>query len=64
MTKLSKPVTRETAILERTAPIVVTLHPRYIEVRLKGTRMEDAVNVPYDAVLSLGRKMRMRATGR
>ena len=58
MTKLSKspslPVVRETDTFERTRPIVVELYPRYLSVRLKGTR--EAHSAPYDLILDLLRK--------
>jgi hypothetical protein len=38
MTLLTKPVTRESACLDRGRPLIVTLHPRHLEVRPKGTR--------------------------
>ena len=56
MTKLGKSVTRETVACHRGDPLVVTLHPKYLEIRVKGARAS-AVSVPYDAVFDLGRKM-------
>lgn len=38
MTRLTKPVTRESALTDRGRPLIVTLHPRHLEIRLKGTR--------------------------
>ena len=38
MTRLTKPVTRESAALDRGRPLIVTLHPRHLELRPKGTR--------------------------
>lgn len=60
MTKLQpeKPIVRETGAFERGFPIVVTLHPRYMELRVKGTRT--AVVVDYEAALDLGRKLAWR----
>ena len=57
MTKLSqsKPVTRETSTLDRTSPIVVTLHPRWIEIRLKGERGV-CYSVPYEAIWKLAQR--------
>jgi len=63
MTKLlpSHSLTRETAALERGEPLVVTLHPRYLEIRVKGKRT--GVTVDYEAVLALGRKLDYRRNG-
>ena len=52
MTLLTKPVTRETAAQERTRPIVVTLHPRYLSVGPKGTR--ERYNLDYELLLAMG----------
>jgi hypothetical protein len=56
MTKLDgdASITRETAAQERTRPIVIVLHPRYLTVRLKGTR--EAYNLDYELLLALGRR--------
>ena len=51
-----RPVIRETELLYFGKHIVVILHPKYIELRVKGKK--DSVNVPYDAVLELGWKLR------
>lgn len=53
-----RPLIRETDSMERADPIVVRLHPKFIDVRLKGTKK--GVIVGYDAILDLGRKMAMR----
>ena len=60
MTKLrpEKPVVRETDVFERTSALIITLHPRYLVVHLKG--QQEALNVPYGAILDLGRKMAYR----
>ena len=58
---LTKPVTRETPVLDRGRPLIVTLHPRYLEVRRKGTR--ESYNLPYDAVLSVAAKYNLREKG-
>jgi len=47
-------VTRETAAQERTRAIVIDLHPRYLTVRLKGTR--ETYNVDYEALLAFARR--------
>ena len=49
MTKLTKPVTRESACMDRGIPLIVTLHPRHLEVRPKGTRQRYTIG--YDACL-------------
>jgi len=63
MTRLDKPVRRETATLKRdqgrTRALLVELHPSHIELRLKGTRRRLAV--PYDAVYDLASKLLARA---
>jgi len=61
MTKIrpDAPVVRETDVFERTDAIVVELHPRWLSVRLKGSR--EALNVDYGAILKLGRKLAYRS---
>ena len=54
MTQLTKPVTRESACLDRRRPLIVTLHPRHIEVRPKGTRQRYTLG--YDCILWLAVK--------
>lgn len=58
MTKLraDKPVTRETSVFERSDALVVSLHPKYLTIRLKGQR--EALAVDYGVILRLGRKMK------
>jgi hypothetical protein len=51
MTRLSKPVTRESATIERGRALIVTLHPRHLELRPKGTRK--SYSISYDACLWL-----------
>ena len=59
MTKLTtKPVVRETAAAERGDAIVVELHPKYMELRIKGKRA--GVTVDYASVLDLARKIAYR----
>jgi hypothetical protein len=63
MTKLqpNKSVTRETAVSIRGEELVVTLHPKYLSIRLKGKQARTSeVNVPYDAAYDLGRKLAAR----
>jgi hypothetical protein len=49
---------RETDVFERTEPIVITLEPRHLSVRLKGHR--EALSVDYGAILDLARKISYR----
>jgi hypothetical protein len=63
MTKLTKPVSRETSVYHRGDPLIVTLHPKYLEIRVKGARTS-SVNVPYDSVFDLGRKLAARFNAR
>lgn len=60
MTKLrpGTPVTRETDVYERSDAIVVSLYPRFLEVRLKGHRQ--TLTVDYGAILDLARKQAWR----
>ncbi len=63
MTRIGKPVIRETASLERGHPIVIALHPKYIEIRLKQQR--NSYRVDYGAVLWLAVKRQLsEAEGR
>lgn len=54
-TKLTKIVVRETDVYEHSDALIVSMHPRFLSLRLKGH--QEAVSVPYDAILDLGRKM-------
>lgn len=60
MTKLraNAPVVRETDVFERTDPLIVSLYPRYVSIRLKGKR--EALNVDYGEILDLARKLAYR----
>ena len=49
-----KSVTRETAIHERGAAVVVRLHPRYLEVWVKG--VHEKYPIDYETVLALAQK--------
>ena len=66
MTLLTKPVTRQSACLDRGVPLIVTLTPRYLELRVKGSRKK--YTIAYDACLWLAMKLeaegRMRGKGR
>lgn len=63
MTTLERPVRRETAVSKRDGGrarvVLVELHARHLELRLKGTRRRLAV--PYEAVYDLAGKMLARA---
>ena len=61
MTKLTagKSVIRETASQERGDPLIVELHPRYLQIRVKGKRGE-ALNIEYDVLLAFARKLAWR----
>lgn len=60
MTILKKPVSRESAIIDRGRALIVTLHPRFLEVRRKGTR--ESYTVSYDACLALAAKKKWMAS--
>jgi hypothetical protein len=49
MTQITKPVTRESGCVDRGRPLIVTLHPRHLEVRAKGTRRRYCIS--YDTCL-------------
>lgn len=55
ITKLTKPVIRETAYYDHTDALIVELYPKYMCVRLKGQK--GSVDVSYGAILDLGRKI-------
>jgi hypothetical protein len=63
MTKLvpGRSVVRETGTLDRGDPLVVTLHVRTLEIRVKG-RTKSSVTVGYDDLYSLARKIAARWT--
>jgi hypothetical protein len=58
MTKITKPVIRETDYLERTTPLLIELHPRRMVLRFKNTR--SSLSLDYGAVLDLARKLDAR----
>jgi hypothetical protein len=62
MTKLqpNKPLVRETAVFERTNPLVVELHPRTLEIREKGKHAGYVVS--YDVIYDLARKLEAQRT--
>lgn len=41
----SRPVTRESCSLDRGRPIVVTMHPTWLEFRAKGTRTRYSISI-------------------
>jgi len=49
--KPDSPLTRETAFIDHGKPLLVTLHPRHMEMRFKGTRQR--YTLAYDAALWL-----------
>ena len=49
MTRITKPVTRESAAFDRGRALIVSLHPRHLEVRPKGTRRRYVIS--YDTCL-------------
>lgn len=49
MTRITKPVTRESESLDRRRLLIVTLHPTYLEIRPKGTRQRHTIS--YEACL-------------
>lgn len=57
MTLLTKPVSRESACFDRGRPLIVTMHPRHIEVRPKGLRR--AYTVGYDVCMWVALKREM-----
>lgn len=50
MTKLLKPVVRETEIFDRGERLVVELHPRHIEIRRKGDRAFKPLSVSIEGL--------------
>jgi hypothetical protein len=58
MTKLTggKTITRETDVYERTRPLVVELHPKYLTIRLKGEG--EPLMVSYGELLKMARRKR------
>jgi hypothetical protein len=62
MTKLTdRPLVRETAVTNRGVPLIVELHPKYLELRVKGQR--SGVTVDYESILDLARKIAYRRQG-
>ncbi len=58
MTTIEKPLQRETAATYRGRPLIVRLHPRFIEVGLKRHRLFKA---SYDALYEMAMKLEFRA---
>ncbi len=54
-------VMRETDCIERTRPIVVELHPRWLRIGLKGKQEHHVI--PWDSVLDFGRRIDARLKG-
>jgi hypothetical protein len=61
MTKVTKPVVRETAAEYQHRPIVASLGPKAITLRLKGTR--EALTVDYPSIIELAYKRLHAAHG-
>jgi prophage tail gpP-like protein len=63
MTRIDRVLVRETAVGVRdggrSRPLLVELHPRHVELRLKGTRRR--LVLAYDAMYDLAAKMLARA---
>jgi len=57
MTLLTKPVTRASAACDRGKPLIVTPHPRHLEIRPKGTRTRYTIG--YEAALWLAVKRQL-----
>ena len=58
MTLLSKPVTRESAVFYRGRALVVSIHPRHLEMREKGRR--DILTVDFATVYEFALKLRWK----
>ena len=58
MTTLTHPVKRETAARYRGRPLIIELHPGYMNIREKGTRR--SVTVDYRTALEVGYKLLAR----
>jgi hypothetical protein len=58
MTAITKPIPRKTASLYHGRPLVVTEHPRHLEVR--ELRRRDVVSVDYITLYEFGMKLRYR----
>ncbi|MEI9971060.1 MAG: hypothetical protein WDO73_02850 [Ignavibacteriota bacterium] len=58
MTKITKPVIRETAVTERGDILVAEMHPKYVVMRFKGKREQFPVG--WDEILDLARKIQFR----
>jgi hypothetical protein len=56
--RTEKTVKRETASLYRGRPLIVRLHPRFVEIRPKGKRT--SVSVGYEAIYEFGWKVLAR----
>ena len=56
MTIATKPVTRETAVLYRRRPLIITVTPRTLVLREKGRR--DRLEISFDVIYELALKRR------
>lgn len=62
MRKVGKALIRETSVTERNHAIVVTLHGKFMELHLKGTR--ERYTLSYDAALSCAAKISVSNGGK
>jgi hypothetical protein len=58
MTTLLRPLRRETSDIYRGRPLVVTAHPRHVELHEKGRR--DVLSVDYATIYELALRLRWR----
>lgn len=61
MQKIERVITRETAAFEKGRAIVIVLHPKFVTLRVKGTR--ESYNLTYDAAFSLAAKQSLSVNG-
>ena len=57
LTVLQRPLKRETCLIYRGAPLVVTLHAKYLAINQKG---HGSFTVDYEAIFDLARKLEAR----
>jgi hypothetical protein len=58
MTRITRPVVRETGTTERGDIIVAEMHPKYVLLRFKGKR--EKLTVGWGEILDLARKLQYR----
>lgn len=59
MTKIDRPLLRETGEFIKGKPLIIELHPTYLQLRTKLSRFK--VTVDYRSILDLGYKILHRA---